>query len=369
MDLVEVILDPISKFIPLIAVSAGGLLLLILINHFLAKGARRAGITQTFSRPLIMLVLTAVFLVCVIIVSPMTDELRGNFFTLLGVVLTAIIALSSTTFVANAMAGLMMRAVNAFRPGDFVRVADQFGRVTERGLFHTEIQTEDRDLTTLPNLYLISNPFTVVRSSGTIVSASVSLGYDTSHAVIEPVLLQAARDADLNEPFVRILELGDFTVTYRVSGFLADVKQLLSSRSKLHELVLDNLHGAGIEIASPSIMLQRPMAADAQILPPTPPRSAPQKDDAPRDTESLIFDKAEQAANLENLRLERETIAAELVDLNERSARASKEERTRLQSAISTRKKRSEAITEILEANVEIPDASGPASDSPANAE
>jgi len=37
-------------------------------------------------------------------------------------------------------------------------VGDYFGRVTERGLFHVEIQTEDRDLATLPNMFLVSQP-------------------------------------------------------------------------------------------------------------------------------------------------------------------------------------------------------------------
>ena len=44
-----------------------------------------------------------------------------------------------------------------------------FGRVTERGLFHTEIQTEDRDLVTLPNLYLVTNPVKVVRTFLTVL--------------------------------------------------------------------------------------------------------------------------------------------------------------------------------------------------------
>ena len=46
-------------------------------------------------------------------------------------------------FIGNVMAGLMLRAVRNFRTGDFVRVEKHFGRVTERGLLHTEIQTED----------------------------------------------------------------------------------------------------------------------------------------------------------------------------------------------------------------------------------
>jgi len=58
---------------------------------------------------------------------------------LLGNVLTGVIAFSSTTFVANMMAGLMLRSVKSFTPGDFIEAGDYFGKATERGLFHTEI--------------------------------------------------------------------------------------------------------------------------------------------------------------------------------------------------------------------------------------
>ena len=44
--------------------------------------------------------------------------------------------LSSTTFIGNIMAGLMLRVVRSFRPGDFVHVGDYFGRVSEQSLFH-----------------------------------------------------------------------------------------------------------------------------------------------------------------------------------------------------------------------------------------
>lgn len=92
---------------------------------------------------------------------------------------------------------------------------EHFGRVSKRGLFHTEIQTEDRDLITLPNLYLVSHPVTTVRNSGTIISSTVSLGYDVPRGRIEASLLRAAQNAGLQDPFVRIFELGDFSVSYR----------------------------------------------------------------------------------------------------------------------------------------------------------
>jgi len=91
-----------------------------------------------------------------------------------GLLFSATMALSSTTFLGNAMAGVMIRAVRNFRIGDFIRCDQHFGRVTERGLFHTEIQTEDRELTTLPNLYLVTHPVTTVRASGTVISATVA---------------------------------------------------------------------------------------------------------------------------------------------------------------------------------------------------
>jgi small-conductance mechanosensitive channel len=63
--------------------------------------------------------------------------------------------------------------------------------------------------------------------------------------------------AGLQNPFVQIKELGDFSISYRIAGFLPDVKHILTSRSDLRKLVVDMLHGDGIEIVSPNFMNQR----------------------------------------------------------------------------------------------------------------
>jgi small conductance mechanosensitive channel len=49
-------------------------------------------------------------------------------------------------------------------------------------------------------------------------------GGDTGAARGAVVVTEAARSAGLEAPFVLILELGDFSVTYRVAGFLAERK-------------------------------------------------------------------------------------------------------------------------------------------------
>ena len=110
------IVDAFPDYMPLIVTLAIVATGLSFANWALKKRSRWVGKQQNFVRPLVML-------------------------GLLGLVLTGIIGLSSTSFVSNAMAGLMLRSVGSFRSGDFIEVQGNFGRVSARGLFHTEIQT------------------------------------------------------------------------------------------------------------------------------------------------------------------------------------------------------------------------------------
>ncbi|MBA3031556.1 MAG: hypothetical protein KKF85_00450 [Gammaproteobacteria bacterium] len=151
------------------------------------------------------------------------------------------------------------------------------------------------------NIYMISHPLTVVRSSGTIISATLSLGYDVHHSRVKALLIAAAQDAGLSEPFVLIDELGNHAITYRVSGLLTEIKSMLTARSALNRAILDALHGDGIEIVSPTFMNQRPLAGDARILPASL-NAAPRVESAA--PEEIVFDKAKQAEQQEKLKID-----------------------------------------------------------------
>ncbi len=264
-----------------------------------------------FRNKLVLLGLWVVALVALLVAAPFHPVTRGQLLGLVGLMISAAIALSSTTILGNLMAGIMQRAVGNFRVGDFIQVGEHFGRVTERSLFHTEIQVENRDLITLPNLYLVTNTVRVVRNSGTFVTADVSLGYDVSHTEIEPLLLEAAAGAGLAEPFVQILELGDFTVSYRTAGLLTEVKRLLTARSRLRAAILDRLHEAGVEIASPTLMSTRAFPADHAILPRPEPRHEQAETGAV--PEAVVFDKADEAETLESLKEKLAGLAEQIV--------------------------------------------------------
>jgi small-conductance mechanosensitive channel len=316
--------------------------------------ARRGdlGAESRLPRQILLLVLTAVGLVAVLLLLPISDSTRGQVLSLLGIVLTGVIGLSSATFVSNAMAGLMLRMISTFRPGDFITIGGLLGRVTERGLFHTEIQTEDRELTTFPNLYLVTNPVTVVRSSGTIISATLSLGYDVPRLQVEELLKQAALAAELEEPFVHVRELGDFSVSYRVAGFLPEVRHLLTMRSVLRKKILDVLHANGIEIVSPTFMNQRRLEAGQKIIPRD--EAAAQKKEAPVEAEeapeALIFDKAEEAEQAGRLQYEHSALAQRLEALKARRKEASADEQAAIDSEIAAVEEEMAALALALEA-------------------
>ena len=298
MNTLPSILDTLRSLIPLLATIAVVAAALLLVNGLLRRRWKERADAQ-FRFQLIMLALTFAGLLAVLIALPIRDELRGQLLSLIGILLTAAIALASTTFIGNIMAGVMLKVVGSARPGDFITVADLTGRITEMALLHTEIQTEFRDLVTVPNLYLVTQPLQVVRASGTILSSEVSLGYDVHHQDVCDTLKAAAESAGLKEPFVHVRELGDFSVTYRVAGLLEDVQSLISARSELRRCMLDALHQADIEIVSPGFMNTRTLAADQRVIA-GPGKRRRAADDA--SAEQLAFDKAHEAAEIEKIR-------------------------------------------------------------------
>ncbi len=306
-------LEIAGRFVPVLGAITAVVLILGGLNWLLKRRWQDDPNAQ-FRFQLIMLALTFAGLLTVIIALPIDNTLRGQLLSLIGILLSAAIALSSTTFIGNIMAGIMLKVVKNARPGDFITVAALTGRITEMDLLHTEIQTEFRDLVTVPNLYMVTQPLQVVRASGTVISAEVSLGYDIAHSDAARILGDAAAKAGLKDGFVQVRELGDFSVTYRVAGLLEDVKSLLSARSALRAAMLDALHSAGIEIVSPNFMNTRALQEDRTFIP-GPSRKASQP--AQTQAEDVAFDKAEEAASLEGIRKAIERIDAELAEVTD----------------------------------------------------
>lgn len=349
MEILNEIYSSLKSMVPSIEALIVILVVLTVVRIILNR-KYRGSLELKFRRQIVTLLILFIGMLAIIMVLPLSSSARGQLLSLIGILLSAAIALSSTTILGNLIAGFMLRAIRHFRAGDFIRVGEYFGRVSDRGLFHIEVQTEDRDLTTFPNMYLVTNPVTVSRSSGTIISATVSLGYEVPRKKVQELLARAAEDAKLIEPFVQVIELGDFSVTYRAAGLLKEVKQLITARSKLRELMLDRLHEAGIEIVSPTFMNQRQLKADQVFIPQREHNGSgePEKpySELPED---VVFDKAEEAESTEKLKERYQNLGEELETLKESLGNADAEEKESLKKRITNIEKRRDRLADIIE--------------------
>jgi len=330
----------IVSYLPLLLLALGIGLGLWGIHWVLIGRLRDLGNERKLPRQLLILALSLIAVLAVILVLPIEESSRNRLIGLIGLLVSGTIAFSSTNLLANLMGGILLRTTKPFRIGDFIRVEQHFGRVTERGLFDTEIQTESRELISLPNAYLISHAITTTRSSGAIVSAKLSLGYDIHHSKAEPLLLSAAEASGLKEPWVHVLELGNFAVTYRVSGLLEDTERLITAHSNLCRSVLDALHGNGIEIMSPTYMNQRPLGEGFTTIPKQ--IEVPSTIDS-EGVEHLVFDKAEEAERREQ---QKHQLVKEIQDLEASLKEAVDTDKIRIKKNIESARERLKTLEE-----------------------
>jgi small-conductance mechanosensitive channel len=345
-----------ARDLGLSALLFAALILGLLLAHRRTKSYYKDRPNQQFRRQLIMLGLTVFAILLVIILLPIDNELRGQLLSLFGIVVSATIALSSTTLVGNAMAFIMLRTIESCRPGDYIQVGEHFGRISEMDLLHTEIQTEDRDLTTIPNLYMVTHPIKTLRKSGTILSVEVSLGYDVPRHEIERLLKTAAEKTGLESPFVQIRALGDFSVSYGVAGLLTDLQSLIQKRRQLRAATMDVLHEAGVEIASPYILSVREFPPNSSFVPKPASKADVATEESGARPDDLVFDKANQAENIANMRQDHEQCVKDMEAIDAKlKEKPSDEESARLTAERQRLEQKDKWITrqvERLESNI-----------------
>lgn len=174
----------------------------------------------------------------------------------------------------------------------------------------------------------ITSPVKVIDKDGTIISTTLSLGYDVHHRQIEELLKRAAEHVGLTDAYVHVIKLGDFSVSYRVSGFLGEAKTLLTCRSNLNLAVLDTLHEAGVEIVSPTFARHIQHSGDDPVIPL---KTKHKRAKAGLAAEDVAFAKANQAQALE---LKKQEIQEQIAEFAEKLRELVGEEKEQMQEKI-----------------------------------
>lgn len=334
------------------------LVILLFINSWIFNRLKSVKTTGNIIKNTISFLVILIGSLAFILSLPIEKELKGQILSFLAIVISAGIALSSTTVLGNLIAGLMNNSMKRFRIGDLIKIGDLQGRVTKRSVFHTEIQLEDSNFVTIPNLFIATNPVKLTRKANTVLSTSVSLGYDVPRTKIEESLKEAAFATGLKDPYVYITLLGDYSVTYKIHGFLEDSNKFFSTSSLLNANVMDCLHKSRIEIVSPTFMNQR--RVDEKEFIPTHQiiKQLEKEEVAP---EELVFDEAIKSEKIEKKRDLLKKIEERKEWLKER-LKELKEEEMEEKEKVKSQIDRLEKLKETLEKNIEEESSEGESS-------
>ncbi|HED8789489.1 TPA: mechanosensitive ion channel [Klebsiella pneumoniae] len=178
------------------------------------------------------------------------------------------LTLGSTGVMTHAMSGLVLIYSRALRKGDWIRLADNEGQVSEIGVLATKILTRENYIVTVPNAVVVSGKIINLSAEsadgGVNLTTSVTIGYDTPwrqvHALLE---LAARRTPGIDQqiaPVVRKLGLLDWYTSYELQVRLLPTTKLPDGRNALHRSIIDVFNEFGVQIMSPNFVMQ-PKAA------------------------------------------------------------------------------------------------------------
>lgn len=152
----------------------------------------------------------------------------------------------------------------------------------------------------------------------------------------------------LTDPFVQVMELGDFSITYRLGGLLEDANKLLVYRSRLKVAMIDTLHGGGVEIVSPQFTNHRIFQPGDEFISSKETSSQAVTPDAPR--AEVVFDKAVAAATTESDQTQLEQVTASLeAKLKDLKKADGTEEIERLEEEIRREEREKDSLSRVIE--------------------
>ena len=198
-----------------------------------------------------------------------TEAFRG-----LSVLVGIMISLGASNLVGQAASGLILIYSRTLKPGEYVKIGDTHGTVTELGMFATRVETGLGEEVVLPNSFVLSNTTRnysrATAGEGHIVDVTVTIGYGTPWRQVHAMLLEAARRTGgvLTEPPSYVIQtaLSDFYVEYRLvahAGPAAPTKRA-RAMSDLHANVQDVFNEYGVQITSPHYVSD---PRSAQVVP------------------------------------------------------------------------------------------------------
>ncbi|PWB34159.1 mechanosensitive ion channel protein MscS [Pseudomonas sp. SDI] len=268
LDLLRYLLDGILNAIPGMAVAITIFFIARGISGFsrrllerIARPGTLKWLTEETLQPTARLTSLAIWLFALVMAYPYLPGSGTDAFKGLSVLLGLMISLGASSVVGQAAAGLILTYSRTLKAGEYVRVGDNEGTVTEVGMFNTTIRTGLGEVLTLPNSLITGsvtrNYSRAVQGHGYVVDTVVTIGYDTPWRQVEAMLVEAARRTEgiLDKPKPQVFQTGlsDFYPEYRLvaQAVPSEPRPRAELLSLLHANIQDVFNEYGVQIMSP----------------------------------------------------------------------------------------------------------------------
>jgi small-conductance mechanosensitive channel len=222
--------------------------------------------------PTYKIVRLAVIVFALIVAYPYIPGSDSAAFKGVSLFIGVVFSLSSSTALANVMAGYMIIYRRAFHEGDTVKIGDVFGLVTRVRLQATHVRSLWNEEVVVPNSTILGsevvNYSALAKKDGLLLHATVGIGYETPWRQVEAMLLEAAaRTPGLRPepaPFVLQTALGDFAVTYELNVACDDPTAMRQLLNELYRNVQDVFNEHDVQIMTPAYMAD---PAEPKVVP------------------------------------------------------------------------------------------------------
>ena len=242
-------------------------LISVVIKHFapllLDRFTRKSSVTVSGGNPLLIFLGRAVvwFFGLQLAMERFGIELLGVLASL--AVFSLIIGLAIQQSLGNIVNSFLLSLDRPFDVGDRIEVDGQLGTVASVGILSTKILTLDERLVVIPNNTLISSSITNFARGGgdgmarrLYLTVDVGVDYDEDPAHVKSVLLEVLEKTpfllDEPAPRVHLWELADFSVNYRLFGYLGDYADEQMARDHILQEVHYRFGIEGISIPVPT---------------------------------------------------------------------------------------------------------------------
>ena len=210
------------------------------------------------------LVQIGIWLFAVAMAYPYLPGAQTEAFKGMSVLLGLMVSLGASSMLGQAFSGLIVTYNHTMRAGEYVRVGDVEGTVTEIGTFATRVRTGMGEELTIPNTLIVSsvthNYSRAVEGAGYIVDTVLTIGYDAPWRQVHAMMIEAARRTEgispTPAPRVFHTALSDYYAEYRLAAYAVATQPRPRAEllAQLHAHLQDVFNENGVQIMSPHYM-------------------------------------------------------------------------------------------------------------------